>query len=328
MDYARMDKRAECEISDCWIWRPSEPVTWPWEELMRGMYEERLKLKAPPYNPVEWCYKLGMNSLYGKYAQRIGGKDKAPPSHTLPIAGYVTSSCRAAVMKLMLSADKGSVISVETDGVYTTTPPDRLRGNFPLSNKLGEWSMTVYDEMIMVQNGVYLLRQGDEWKPPKSRGIPASVVKRDAILEHFEKCTGEKWPKLTFQSKESFIGLGAAVSRATFVNRRGRRSTNPFKARALHCTWADAPKEIDVEGWGSKRSHVAKACPVCRQGLNPAQAPHPLTIHSEADRWTAKPTDWISHAHTLPWEKGHEAEEWRQLAEAEGHYPNADGDVT
>ena len=100
----------QCEIIDGWTWIPKEPVEFPWEVLMNDLYSTRLRLKDER-NPVQMGYKLSMNSLYGKMAQRAGGKDKAPQSHTLPIAGYVTSDCRAAVMRVMTSCTPGTVLT-------------------------------------------------------------------------------------------------------------------------------------------------------------------------------------------------------------------------
>jgi len=326
MGYARFNKDVECEILDCWHWEPKEPVTFPWEALMEELYTARSKLKAEK-NPVQMGYKLSMNSLYGKMAQRAGGKDKAPSSHTLPIAGYVTSWCRSQVMKLMLACPTGTIISVETDGVFTTESPEQLGRHFQFSDKLGEWGVKEYDEMVSVQNGVYLLRKGGEWEPPKSRGIPASAMDIDAILAHFGRCTGERWPKLEFKNKEAFIGLGAAISRATRINVRGRRSTNPLKARALHCTWKIDPREVDLEGHSSKRAHYAATCRQCIKGILLTEQPHDMVIHSEADRRDNQPEDWISSSYTLPWEKNKEEEQWRLEAEKDGMFRDADGTI-
>lgn len=328
MQLAKTQNR-QCEITDGWIWDAKEPVEFPWKELMYDLYTTRLRLKNER-NPVQMGYKLSMNSLYGKMAQRAGGKDKPPQSHTLPIAGYVTSDCRAAVMRVMMSCNPGSVLTVETDGVFTTTTPEELQRRYPrftVSNKLGDWSVKVLDEMIIVQNGVYLTRVGDEWLPPKSRGIPATAMKRDAILDHLRQCTGDRWPKLAFTNKEAFIGLGASISRATHKNKRGKMSTNPFKASALHCTWHADPRELDVEGHHSKRAHIVKMCPECKAGKSPAETAHPLTINSEADQWNAKPHEWISHSYTLPWEKGYEEDRWRLETEKQGMVSDVDGEI-
>jgi hypothetical protein len=142
--------RGECEIVDGWIWEPARARYWPWEGVFKNMYHKRAKLKKEE-NPAQMAFKLGLNSMYGKMAQRAGGDEEAPKSHTLCIAGYVTSSCRAAVMRLMWSCPQDTVISVETDGVFTTCPPEGLRNDFPIVDKLGEWTHKVYDAMLIAE---------------------------------------------------------------------------------------------------------------------------------------------------------------------------------
>jgi hypothetical protein len=316
----------ECEILDGWVWEPAEPVTFPWNILMEELYAARLILKDED-NPVQMGYKLSMNSLYGKMAQRAGGKDKPPGSHTLPIAGFVTSFCRAMVMKLMLHCIPGSVISVETDGVFTTTPPEKLRGDFPRSNKLGEWGVKVYDEMIIIQNGVYMLRKGDKWEPPKSRGIPARAINPETLKEHLALCVGERWPSLVFDNQEAFIGLGAAISRATKKNKWDQWSTNPFKASRLHCTWKQDSRTIDIEGHGSKRSHFYKSCRHCMEGIPPTDIAHDMVIYSRADQLTAGPTEITSSSYTLPWEKNYEVPEWRIRIDQDDMFADDSGTI-
>jgi hypothetical protein len=228
-------------------------------------------------------------------------------------------------MKLMLACRPGTVISVETDGVFTTEPPERLGAHFPLSDKLGEWGMKEFDEMVSVQNGVYLLRKGEEWEPPKSRGIPAAAMNINAILAHFEQCTGKRWPPLVFKNKEAFIQLGAAISRASHINVRGRRTVNPIKARALHCTWKVDPREVDLEGHSSKRAHYAATCRQCLKGIPITEQAHDMVIHSEADKKDSGPDDWMSSSYTLPWEKK-EKEQWRLEMEKDGMF-HVDGEI-
>lgn len=305
----------ECEILDGWVWTPADSEEWPWEALITDMYRRRKVLQTNK-NPTQMGFKLGMNSLYGKYAQRVGGKDKPPASHTLPIAGYVTSDCRASVMLFMLACKPDSVISVETDGVFTTTAPDELvkPERFPLSDKLGEWGLKVYDRMIVIQNGVYLLQKDGVWLPPKSRGIPASAVKPDLLLTHLADCVpGERWPALEFAKGEGFLGLGAAIARSTRKNVRGKWSTNPFKASDLHCTWNAENSRIDVEGKTGKRAHMSQWCRACARGLSPAAGPHDMVIHTESMNAAAS----ISALYELPWEKGYEVKEWEIEIEAE-----------
>lgn len=301
-----------CEILDCWTWIPADDSL-PWKDLIEDMYNRRLRLKKNR-NPVQMAFKLGPNCLYGKMAQRAGGKEEAPKSHTLPIAGYVTSTCRAAVMRLIMACPPTDVLSVETDGVYTRTPPERLT-QFPMSDKLGDWSMEKYDAMILLQNGVYLLLKDGEWQL-KSRGFDPAALTADKALEHLSRCTPEDWPVLALGSGESFLGLGNAIARATRLTKHGVHSTNPFKASKLHCTWVPDKKELNVSGGHSKRIHYPKFCPACKKGLPPSVAMHTMTLHPKA----LDPLDCHSEPYILPWEKGTGERKWsimRELLDAE-----------
>jgi hypothetical protein len=319
--------RGTCEIVDGWIWKPAREKYWPWEAVFRTMYHKRAKLKKEG-NPAQMAFKLGLNSMYGKMAQRAGGDEEAPKSHTLCIAGYVTSSCRAAVLRLMWSCPNDTVISVETDGVFTTCPPEELRVKFDIGDRLGEWTHKVYDAMLMLQNGVYLLKKDGEWLPPKTRGIQASAFmnaegKSDPLwlFEHLSRCTADvRWEPLEFDGGEAFISLGTAMARASRVikhgPKKGKRSVNPFKASDLHCTWYPDGKQIDLEGRKSKRSHYPRNCRACQRSETPDQTWHDLVIHSIAD---TAPWEIESTPYELPWEKEFKDDEWHiDLKESEG----------
>jgi hypothetical protein len=305
MKMAQMIPGAECEITDGWTWNPLEE-TYPWNDVLNTMYQRRRVLKDNN-NPTQMAFKLGPNSMYGKMAQRIGGKDKAPSSHTLPIAGYITSRCRAMVMMLMMCCNQDKVISVETDGVFTTTPPDKLRYPewFPLSKELGEWDLKEYDAMVLLQNGVYLLQKGDEWFI-KSRGIPVDNVEPDRIIPFLSECKGDRWPVLTFQSRETFLSLATSIARSTKMY-KGKRWLISTRARQLHCTWVSSDRELNIEGHGSKRVHHSRWCRACQQGLSAAETAHDMLIHSEA---TVDHRLRESNLYQLPWMKEYVEPEW------------------
>lgn len=310
------------EILDGWVWEPADDNEWPWEDLFSEMYKRRRTLKRNK-NPVQMAFKLALNSMYGKMAQRAGGKEEAPQSHTLCIAGYITSACRAKVMWLMQTCPTDDVISVETDGIYTLTAPDNVASKLPMSDELGEWEHTVYDEMVLLQSGVYLLKKGGVWQPPKTRGIAASYFLKDSgdtdispILSHLAKCTAEvRWPGMHFDGGESFIGLGTAIARCTKKTITGKYSTNPFKASDLHCTWFKEKKTVDIECWAGKRRHVAIMCRACERGETPDITWHDMVIHSDAMGSTGEA---VSTPYALPWEKGYEAPQWELDKEAAG----------
>jgi hypothetical protein len=313
------------ELIEGWEWLPADDTCYPWSDVLRPMYQKRLALKAG-HDPTQMAFKLGPNSLYGKMAQRAGwdkDKNRPPRSHTLCIAGYVTSYCRAQIMLLMRANGPG-VIAVETDGMFTTKSPEEInevyKGRMHLTKELGDWTATKYDEMIFVQNGLYMARQGDKWTTLKTRGIERGVfldangeISEELLAGYLSSCyAGEQWKPMQLPAGERFVGIGGAIARS----RKDRTGpVNPFKASRLHCRWFTDSREIDPGGKG-KRIHIAKNCPACQRGLTANDGPHPLTIRS---RSFMNP---ISVPYVLPWEKEYKELEWQALdAEYAGLLP-------
>src|SRR5690606_33111725 len=94
------------------------------------VYDTRSKWRAEGIG-AEKVLKLGLNSIYGKAAQRIGGKRygrPAPPSwHQMEWAGYATARTRAELYRAALPAlARGSAVMFATDAVVSTEPLDAL----------------------------------------------------------------------------------------------------------------------------------------------------------------------------------------------------------
>lgn len=298
-------------VTDGWRWIPATDEL-PWREVIEPMFKKRQALKRAG-DPAQMVFKLGPNSLYGKMAQRVGFNTETmepPRSHTLCIAGYITAWCRGMILRMTHSMWPNEIIAVETDGVYCTVPPERIAEQWPefrVSKELGEWEMTVYNEIIYVQSGVYLTRAGDMWLPAKTRGFPAGMLTESLAAQYLNTCVaGEKWEKLDLDVGETFIGLGAAINRS----RTATRQINPYKATNLHCRWFPERKQIDAQGSG-KRQHHSEMCPQCTRGTSPNEEMHRLVVHSKA---LCNPE---SVPYQLPWEKGYVEEPWRALEASE-----------
>ncbi len=266
-------------IHEGWVWE--HDGTYPWE-FLADMFEERIRLGKK--NVISIPYKLGPNSMYGKLAQRVGWnqKDNTPPrSHCLALAGWITSACRANLLKIMVQIPAHKLIAVETDGIFTTTPPDELRANF--GDGLGEWGAESYDEMLYLQNGVYHLRRGDTWKPPKARGLDVASVSRDVVDGYFRSCRPGEFPPLHVEMRERFIGLNAA-----WVKGRG------IDVKAHLGRWERGTREMEPGGRG-KRVHISKVCAECQLGLSAWESSHRLAIKSRS-------MGEMSTPHNLPWE--------------------------
>lgn len=122
-----------------------EPFSW-----VQEAYERRLELKAKD-DPAQLAYKLGLNSLYGKTAQRIG----TARYFSLAWAGFITSATRAKLLRAVVGRTD-SVIAFATDAVYFDRNP-----NIPNSKILGEWSSKRWDRGYFVQSGVYRLESSN-----------------------------------------------------------------------------------------------------------------------------------------------------------------------
>ena len=131
------------------------------------IYEQRRLIKeVNPDDIREKTYKLPLNSLYGKFAQRIGGDGFNPPPTANPWwAGAITASCRRRVGEAVLSepgaiTDGGLVVGFMTDGIVTTRPLTRLERVKEKANKgerkeLGDWEHEVVTGMMSLQSGFY-----------------------------------------------------------------------------------------------------------------------------------------------------------------------------
>lgn len=274
------------EIEEGWEWRSKEEV-FPWE-FLHDMYDTRMRLGKE--NLLSMPFKLGPNSLYGKYAQTVGWdqKKKLPPkSHALPVAGWVTSYCRAMLYTAMRHAPN-QIIAVETDAIYTTANPDTL--GIKLGKGLGEWDATEYDEMMYVQSGMYHYKQDGEWKGTRSRGMnrgeyPVSEARGYLKSLQFETTLKQPWGPMRLTTKPKFIGAGAAIA-----------SSEPL--RSIMNSWRPQTKEMTLGDTG-KRVHVPGACPECRAGIGPYDSPHPLVIRSRSNGLE------MSRPRALPWENKH-----------------------
>jgi len=122
-----------------------EPFTW-----VKDAYQRRLELKAQN-DPAQLAYKLGLNSLYGKTAQRIG----TAKYFSLAWAGYITSATRAKLLRAV-AGRTDHVIAFATDAVYFDQDP-KIRD----SKLLGEWSSKRWHRGYFVQSGVYRLETSD-----------------------------------------------------------------------------------------------------------------------------------------------------------------------
>jgi hypothetical protein len=255
----------DAKFLDAWIFDEDDSTDRPFAWL-EEYYQRRQRLKDNG-SAAEYTFKLIINAVYGQLAQRAGWDRKhgtAPKSHQLEWAGYITSACRAEVYAAGI-LDNESLVSIDTDGLYSTSP-------IPVSNvgsNLGQWEIERFDDGIFWQSGIYMLKRGGEWIKSKTRGIPAGSYTADDLLDALAR--GEPLRL----SKKVFVTYGLAQARPELLN-----------------TWQDEPHEFVFGGKG-KRLHFPKACKaVCKGALHRLGVPHFLWGLGD---------DIRSRPHYLPW---------------------------
>lgn len=266
-------------IHEGWVW--NHDGTRPFE-FLQDMFDERMRLGKK--NVMSMPYKLGPNSMYGKFAQRVGWDQKnnlPPKSHCLPLAGWITSHCRAQLFQVMAQIPMDKLIAVETDGIYTTADPSGLK--LDMGSALGTWDTDIYSEMLYLQNGIYHRQAGGEWKPPKARGLDMASVSYEIVADYLERLAPGEFGTLRVKTRERFIGLNAA-----YVRGRGTAIKDHLGK------WEAGEREI-IPGGKGKRVHVTKTCIECATGLSPWESPHRLAIKSRS-------LGDMSTPHNLPWE--------------------------
>lgn len=280
------------QITEGWVWQ-SQESEFPWQ-FLHEMYETRQRLGKK--NLLSMPFKLGPNSLYGKYAQTVGWdktKKLPPKSHALPVAAWITSFTRAKLWSIIRQIPD-QVIAVETDSVFFTGDPSKL--DMTIGDKLGEWSIKEYEELVYIQSGMYHTKVDGEWTGTRSRGLSRAEYPVEKARQYLSGLQpGSEWGSLSLSTKPRFIGAGAALNSAA-----------PFKTQ--HCTWQIQHKEMTF-GESGKRRHAQAACEACQRGSTPWDEPHRLVIGTRSDGET------LSFPRRLPWESNHTAavEEIRRL---------------
>jgi hypothetical protein len=212
----------------------------PFKDVSR-YYALRLKIgKEGPGIAV----KLGMNSIYGKTAQTIGGEPGAFQSWMW--AGLITSGCRAQVLEVMsLHRDLDNLLMVATDGIATletltlpkptntntnwlpcpTPNPKDIaespqiyhceNGQWSVNKPLGGWERKVLTEgLFLARPGIYfpLNPTENDIKRIRARGLGRAAVWDNwkKIVETYER--GE--PGIEIENLSLFRGIKTSITRS------------------------------------------------------------------------------------------------------------------
>jgi hypothetical protein len=236
IEAAQRNFRADVVLHDLWIARCEcnrRPFDW-----VSDLYEERRRLGSKTRG---YPLKLGLNSLYGKTAQRCG----RGPYHDAVAAGLITAITRAALIEA-LAQDPEAVVMLATDAVFSTRPL-----SLDIGDALGQWEEKVWPDLFIAQPGVY-------WSPSelqtsvKSRGAPRSIIGEAAHRFH-EVFT--EWVKLMRRPramesvlKERLIPSVPIKVRVFYGNRLALARGKPWLAGK----WEDVMRHESFE-WMTKR---------------------------------------------------------------------------
>jgi DNA polymerase family B len=264
--------------------------------FVHDAYNRRVEMQRRG-DPAEKAYKWALAAMYGAFARRVGWNKqtrKAPPSHELAWAGYITSWCRANVYKPAFRVwQKGNgrgLISIDTDGVCATVPfsPEDLPNG--VGEALGQWKLEEWSGILQWQNGIYWLRDSDgNWRDPKSRGIPKGSIPFAAAFEALEKMD---------YSARPFIHPQLTLVRTRFVGYSQALRGQFGKWRK----WLTEPVSVMMGGnLSGKAAHVFMFCGACRAASRGVTVPPEDVRGLHTITGTAPEPPYMSHPHKLPW---------------------------
>lgn len=213
-------------VEESWTWEP-ECDERPFG-FIPPLFAQRQTWKAQGRG-AEKMLKLGLNSLYGKCAQHVGGTtDSGPPWHQLEWAGWTTSATRARLYRAALAAGSGSVF-LATDGLYSTQRIESL----PLGKTLGTWDYAQHTGLTTVQSGVYWVDDAATTKA-YHRGFDPGSLDRAKIVRAWERGSDT-----VRASSTRFFGMGQALAGATSWERWRQ--------------WVSTPRVLQLTPLGTKR---------------------------------------------------------------------------
>jgi hypothetical protein len=215
-------------------------------DWVKPLYEKRQTLNSTTRG---YPIKLGLNSLYGKTAQRCG----RAPYHDAVAAGLITAKTRARLIDA-IGHDPGTVVMQATDALFSTRP-------LPLDVGvgLGQWEPKKWPDLFIAQPGVYwspieekAREEGSNKSSIKSRGAPRSAI--GPVVPQFEQAFREFFDELSEPAKRCLILSERLIPQVgvplrTFL---GMRLALVRHKPTLAGQWQDLTRFLSFE-WSAKR---------------------------------------------------------------------------
>lgn len=301
-------------LVECWNFHEKDETVRPFDFIPR-LAAQRLKWKADfkeskgEHGGQHVVIKLGLNSIYGKLAQQIGGsynettnKMELPPYHNIAWAGFVTADTRAKLYRAAMRRPD-SVVMFATDGLFTTASQPELT----LSPGLGDWEVSTVRSFTACQSGVYWYHNGGK-VDQKTRGFEKGSITEDMVKAGWEAgppksvlVDGKRQPAAPWQvtgSSQLFITFGMiAVCQSDETIIRNMRRL---------CGWEQKPRILSLTPYGTKRADDPKISPRANlKKYNPAKQLIPTVpttnFDYEVDGLVSKPYkyQWLTHFRDL-----------------------------
>ncbi len=128
---------AKLEIVSGWIFHPAtdnKPLAW-----IAKLFEYRASLLKS--SAIGQVIKLGLNSIYGKFAESVGDPGRPPLFVSPYFAAAITAGTQRRVVEAALT-NPDKVVMFATDGVYSTI---LLDVHVPDNITLGGWEHSVVE---------------------------------------------------------------------------------------------------------------------------------------------------------------------------------------
>lgn len=186
----------ECiEILEGYYIEDSKKPT-PLRTLFPNLYEARKNFKRAG-NLTHFIIKIVLNSIYGKFAQKVGRAD----FKNFTWAGWITSYTRARLREAIIGNEE-NIIAFSTDGIYSLVPL-----KLKISDKLGGWEASEFHRGTILMSGVYLLE--GEGKPKTGERGYKALSDWTGILEQLN-ANRKKKDKAATVTVKLFVGFNMA----------------------------------------------------------------------------------------------------------------------
>lgn len=224
----------------------SNNPSYPLKEFVQKLYSDRMQYKKSD-QMMQKTLKIILNGMYGKFIQRVDGKigNTFNPIY----ASRITASCRKQIWDAVKD-HQDQVIGIQTDSCIMTNELD-----LEISNNLGDWSRSEYNEGLFLISGIYELN--GEKKKTKIRGFDSKLLLKELLLKNKDKDVIEVRKEKPLHIKQAIIRKDKEINQ-----------TNQFltEIKKLSCRFDD--KRVwtyQCEDWGEFCRDFYESSPITRE---------------------------------------------------------------